>query len=341
MMRRIAGLAFGLMLVAGAVQAQAPGCKQFTVSRVVSGDSVAFTVNGKCRMAHDTVTRVRVDTVRLRDTVFVHDSVPVPPKDTTPTPPPPPADTTPSSGTALLFDGTWTTLPTDGQTAGAWRRWGGQGSLALVDATGLGFPAKLTKVLRVVMGTGDFDWVETSGKWTLPAVGESRAYRVYFRNAQTATGSNWAATHPVESKGTDGSISGNFYAWHIGSGGQWAFSPDGAGFPRNHFTVNPTASDLGTLPKNTTLRVEWKWTRQASGYALDLRIYDQSGALLYDKQTIRAWGNSNPTLASNNTGFAVDDAAMTGIRFGINGGAGAGYVYWGGFAVCADWCGAY
>ena len=38
---------------------------------------------------------------------------------------------------------------------------------------------------------------------------------------------------------------------------------------------------------------------------------------------------------------AVDDAAMTGIRFGINGGTGGGYVYYGGFAVCADWCGAY
>ena len=35
---------------------------------------------------------------------------------------------------------------------------------------------------------------------------------------------------------------------------------------------------------------------------------------------------------------------MTGLRVGINGGfsaSGTQNVYWGGFAVCADWCGAY
>ena len=58
--------------------------------------------------------------------------------------------------------------------------------------------------------------------------------------------------------------------------------------------------------------------------------------------TIRAWGGN--TLASDNTGFPLDAASITGMRVGINGGfsaTGTQYVYWGGFAVCADWCGAY
>lgn len=355
-MRRIAALLVGLVLVAGTVEAQAVKCTQSKTTRLkdkgaqfvngvmkswyVSSDSVATTCSG--------FPAARVDTVTVPGPV-VHDTVYGPKPDSVKPPvdtvKPPPVDTTPPSGQAKLFDGTWSALPADGQTVGAWKRWGGQGSLALVDAAGLGFPAGLAKVLRVAMGTGDFDWVEVSGKWSLPAIGQSRAYRLYYRNATTTTGNSWASTHPVESTGLDGGIGGNFYAWHIGSGGQWAFSPEGAGFPRNHFTINPTATDLGTLAKNVTYRVEWKWTRTGSNvYSLDLRIYDGAGKLAYDKDTIRAWGNSTPTLASNPGGIALDDGAVTGFRVGINGGfsaTGAQYVYWGGFAVCTDWCGAY
>ncbi|HWA56747.1 MAG TPA: hypothetical protein VG692_05800 [Gemmatimonadales bacterium] len=249
----------------------------------------------------------------------------------------------PPPGTPI-FASDWSGGILDG---GKWTRWGNNGALAAVAASGLGFPTGMANVLRVTMGTGTFDWVEADNKWGMPAIGESRAFRLYVRNEVGAVSGGWAATHPVESKGTDGSISGSFYAWHIGSNTNSTFPiafGTEAAWPRNYIsTSNTTGSDVGTLQKNTTYRLEWKWTRTAtSTYTLDMRITDSSGNVIEDNSTIRAWGGS--TLASNNTGFPLDAASVTGMRVGINGGfsaAGTQYVYWGGFAVCADWCGAY
>jgi hypothetical protein len=248
----------------------------------------------------------------------------------------------PPPGTPL-FSSDWSAGLLDGAK---WTRWGGQGVLAAVAPTGLGFPTGMTNVLRVGMGTGSFDWVEADGKWTLPAIGESRAFRLYLRNDVGAVSGGWSATHPVESKGTDGSISGNFYAWHIGSNTDGTFPiafGTEASYPRNYISTSNTGADVGTLQKGVTYRLEWRWTRTAtSTYSLDLRITDPSGTVIENNSTMRAWGGS--TLASNNTGFPVDAAFMTGIRVGINGGfsaSGTQNVYWGGFAVCADWCGAY
>jgi hypothetical protein len=253
------------------------------------------------------------------------------------------SSTTSPPGGLTLFSSDWSNGVLDG---GKWTRWGGNPVIAVVPATGLAFPATMANVLRVRIGTQDFDWVQADGQWSLPAMGESRAYRIYLRNAVGAVSGNWAPTHPLESKGTDGSISGNSYAMHVGSDVgntfAWTFAT-AAPFPRNYFTVNPTASDIGRLTKGTTYRMEWKWTRTGAGvYTLDLRIYGPTGTLLYDASSIRAWGGGS--LASAATGFPVADWAITGIRIGLNGGfaaSGTHYVYWGGFAVCADWCGAY
>ncbi len=228
---------------------------------------------------------------------------------------------------------------------GKWTSWGGTPVLTVVAAGGLGFPAAMSKVLRVQMGTGSFDWVEADGKWPMPAVGESRAYRIDFRNDVGAVDGGWSATHPLESKGTDGGISGNYYALHVGSdvGATFPFAfATAAPFPRNFYTINPTSADVGRLNKGTTYRLEWKWTRTGgSEYSLDMRITGPDDAtVLYDSSSIEAWGGSS--LASDNTGFPLDDWAVTGVRVGVNGGfsaSGTQYVYWGGFAVCTDWCG--
>lgn len=279
--------------------------------------------------------------------------------DSTVTPPPPPpadsgkdstittpADTSKPTGSRVLFNGDFSklsALPAENKPAIAgWKRWGGQGILSLVSATGLGFPATMGKVVRVSMGTSAFDWLEAQDSaWTLPAVGQSRAFVVYYLNATSGNQSAWSASHPIESKGTDGSISGNFYAWHIDNGGHWAFATE-ADYPRNYLTLR-ASGDVGTLPKNQVLRVEWKWTATAPRtYSLDMRIYDASGALIHDNKDIIGWGG-NP-LASNNKGFPLDDWAITGLRIGSNGGytaSGTQNVYWGGFKVCTDWCGAY
>ncbi|MFN8652031.1 MAG: hypothetical protein U0133_09040 [Gemmatimonadales bacterium] len=249
----------------------------------------------------------------------------------------------PPPGTPI-FASDWAGGILDG---GKWTRWGNNGALAAVAASGMGFPTGMTNVLRVTMGTGTFDWVEANNQWGMPAIGESRAFRLYVRNEVGAVSGGWAATHPVESKGTDGSIAGSFYAWHIGSNTNntfpIAFGTEAA-WPRNYIsTSGTTGSDVGSLTKNTVYRLEWKWTRTAtSTYTLDMRIVDASGNIIESNSTIRAWGGN--TLASDNTGFPLDAASITGMRVGINGGfsaTGTQYVYWGGFAVCADWCGAY
>jgi hypothetical protein len=259
---------------------------------------------------------------------------------TAPLPPPT------SGGGSTLFSSDWRSG--DLLDGGKWNRWGGQSILAVVPASGLGFPASMSNVMRVAMGTGSFDWIQANAKWTLPAVGESRAFRMYLRNNVGNVSGGWAATHPVESQGTSGSISGNFYAWHLGSNTDGTFPvafADEAPWPRNYWTTsNATNSTVGTLLKQTTYRLEWKWTRTGSSvYTLDLRIIGADDrTVVADRTTIKAWGGGS--LASNPGGIPVADQFMTGIRIGLNGGfsaSGAQYVYYGGFAVCSDWCGAY
>lgn len=373
-MRRIAAFLV-LMAVAGRLNAQAvTPCGQFSIARTFPATGrVHFTAQGDCTIPRDTVrlpdsTALKAAQQALRDTTQVavqlrsalkiatdslakwpkatppKDSVPVPPKDTTPPPPPPPpADTTPASGSAVLFRSDFSGGLLDG---GKWTRWGDNGILAVVPAPA-GFPAGMANVLQVTMGSSAFDWVQANGKWTMPAIGESRAFRVYTLNAIPTSTTSWSNAHPIESKGTDGSISGNFYAMHVGSagtGGIWDFAVETPGWPWNHINVKTgrTADTPGPIAKAVT-RIEWKWTRvSATGYTLDLRLYDAAGRLLYDRNSLYGWEAG--TLASYTGTFTLDSWAVTGLRIGSNGGfalAGQPKVYWGGFAVCADWCGPY
>lgn len=315
-------------------------------------------------------TKTKTDTLRLPgrvDTVYVTkpDSV-KPPVDTVKPPPvdtvkPPPVDTTkPPTPAGVLFASDWSRglLDTaqiirnkantkDSLVITKWTRWGGNGILAVVPAPA-GFPAGMKNVLQVTVGSSAFDWVEADGKWTLPAIGESRAFRVYSLNGIPTATVGWANAHQIESKGTDGSVAGNFYAQHFASAGAlgiWDFAIDAPpGWPWDHINnpVGRTATVPGPIAKVVT-RIEWKWTRvSASGYKLDLRLSDASGKVLYDRSTLNGW-NAGPLSTFTGT-FTLDDWAVTGLRIGSNGGftlAGQPKLYFGGFAVCTDWCGAY
>lgn len=233
---------------------------------------------------------------------------------------------------------------------GKWTRWGGDPALSIVDAPA-GFPTAMTKVLRVLVGSGTFDWVESDGAWGMPAIGESRAFRCYLLNdvANSVVGGS-AATHPGESKGTDGSIDGNFYALHVGSNadGTGEFYLDSGGFGHQWTPPNWTGGTPGTLDKFVVHRLEWKLTRAGtSTYAIAMRIHTVDGDTetpLYDETTLEWWGQSSGNMLSAATAEVLDAFAVTGFRLGINGGFSAGstqYMYWGGFAVALDWCGAY
>ncbi len=280
-------------------------------------------------------------------------------------PPPPP----PGGGGTALFHSDWSSgtgstdaVIRDNGKAVPWSsRWGGNGSLSVVAAGGLGFPATMTNVLRVQHYQQDFDWVMASNLWTVPAVGSSIYFRVYLRNTvgdNVDAGSSYASTHPVESEGNPNGISGGYYAMHYGSYSDGTFpfylNVNNANYPLNGWTPGaPTSThggrnyDPATLVKNTTYRLEWKYTRVSTGhYDLDMRIYGSDDkTLLFDRSNIFAWGGSRQTLATNGTNLPIDDAHITELRIGINGGFATPspqFVYWGGFAVCAsDWCGPY
>lgn len=242
-------------------------------------------------------------------------------------------------------------------------RWGGNGSLTVVSAAGLGFPSDMDNVLRVTQYQQDFDWVMANNLWSLPGVGESRAFRIYLRvtisDAQGDKGTVYASHHPIESTGASGSTSGGFYAWHFGSYNDGTFpilfSMNDPSYPYNGWTFGAPQYDHGgrdydpaPLDKNTTYRLEWKFTRTAaSTYSLDMRVYGPDDTtLLYDGNSTYAWGGNGQTLASDGDGLDVDDSKIVDMRLGTNGGGwtftSPQYVYWGGFAVCADdWCGRY
>lgn len=273
--------------------------------------------------------------------------------------------------TGVLFSSDWSTATgtsddalrdTDKQIPWS-ERWGGNGSLTVVSASGRGFPSGMQNVLRVTQYQQDFDWVMANNLWNLPPVGGSLAFRIYIRNeiadAQGDKGTVYASHHPIESTGVDGSLTGAYYAWHFGSYSDGTFpllfSMAQPTFPFNGWTFGAPAYDHGgrdydpaPFDKNTTYRLEWKFTRTGSSrYALDMRVYgagDQT--LLYDRSSIYAWTGNGQTLETSGTGLDIDDSRMLDMRLGTNGGGwtftSPQYVYWGGFAVCADdWCGPY
>lgn len=283
--------------------------------------------------------------------------------------PPPPPPPPPGTGGTPIFHSDWSSATgssdaaiRDNGKATPWSaRWGGQGSLNVVPATGLGFPATMTNVLRVQHYQQDFDWVMANNIWSVPAIGSAIYFRVYIRNTvdnAVDAGSSYASTHPVESEGNPNGISGGYYAMHYGSYSDGTFpffvAMNNATYPYNGWTPGAPTSNHGgrnydpaTLVKNTTYRVEWKFTRTAANrYDFDMRIYGgDDKTLLFDRTNIYAWGGNRQTIATNGTGLSIDDSHVSDLRIGINGGFATPspqFVYWGGFAVCSDdWCGAY
>ena len=240
--------------------------------------------------------------------------------------------------------------------------------LTVVSAAGRGFPAAMANVLRVEHAvTTDGWWIEVdgtiSGRWSAPAVGQTQYYRVYFRHeiSDAAGTQGYAATHPMETEYGFVGLGNNTIALKFGSYGNgtypWYLQCEGASFPFSAWCPGaPTGSggDPATLNKNTTYRFEWAITRTSSTqYTLAMRIYGaDDSTLLFGNSTIYPWGGTTgQNLGVTGTGGAspqqlpMDTTHYTRLRFGKNGGFGAGagnYVYWGGVAVSqTDWCGPY
>jgi hypothetical protein len=231
-----------------------------------------------------------------------------------------------TSGTALRDGGKWTGELCDHPVA------------QVVPASGLGFPAGMTHVLRSEYSNDLCRMVRATNQWTAPAVGQSIYFRIYYRNA-APDGANIGQAHPVQAT----SIA---WEWKIRmpSNGittlQWIF-PNLA-YPDTHYDA----------PVNThqTYRLEWRIQRVSSSTCkVQVRVYDSGNVLIHDNNTFRSesYGGTTYPLATRNPDMPCSgDSDFRTLEVGNNGpittvGPGV-YVYWGGAAVSlTGWVGPY
>jgi hypothetical protein len=214
-------------------------------------------------------------------------------------------------------------------------------TMAIVPSTGLDFPT--TNVYQVIATASRTGWSELRHRTLpLPAVGESRYYRWYMRVTQP-DGLSDNSTHPIQDNYAENWA---FQVINGGGGGipagQWRpeFWSYGSGWPNDRWR-GPL------LNKNQTYRIEMQIEiASAATYRMHVRVYDSSGALLFDDTGMRS-NDDSVALSTNPTLILGNLTGLNGITAGCNGiGGGAPfpftYAYQGAFAVCADgWCGAY
>jgi hypothetical protein len=255
--------------------------------------------------------------------------------------------TTPGSGGGLLFASDWRTAPGNSMNAvsdgGRWDFVSAEypETMAIVPSTGLDFPT--TNVYQVIATASRTGWSELRHRTLpLPAVGESRYYRWYMRVTQP-DGLSDNSTHPIQDNYAENWA---FQVINGGGGGipagQWRpeFWSYGSGWPNDRWR-GPL------LNKNQTYRIEMQIEiASAATYRMHVRVYDSSGALLFDDTGMRS-NDDSVALSTNPTLILGNLTGLNGITAGCNGiGGGAPfpftYAYQGAFAVCADgWCGAY
>lgn len=255
---------------------------------------------------------------------------------------------TPPSAVTTLFESDWRTAV--GGTANAlrdgtkWTEWvnyGGPQLLSVVSASGLGFPAAMTNVLRVLQaGESDAEHMQLENGLPLPQVGDHIYYRIYTR-VDEASQAGRGSDHPVEP------IPGSCpFLWTF----KRSISANGW-TPEWQFSNTPSEEWWNLrvqLQKNVVYRIEWHfYFITASTFKFDTRIYDAAGTLLYTDVDFLSGNFLNQTLQARDPNFRnTDNACFRNLFVGNNGQASwtntNTYTYWGGVKVCRDgWCGAY
>jgi hypothetical protein len=219
-------------------------------------------------------------------------------------------------------------------------------TMNIVSSEGLDFPSE--NVYQVI-GVADMEgWsMNRVEGMPIPAVGESRFYRWYFRSTLPDFLEDYN-THPIQ----DG-IAGSQTNWmflvinssNSASGnvpaGQWMpqFWANAAPYPYQRW-FGPL------LNKHETYRFELQIHRvNTSQFQMHVRIYDSAGTLIADDDDMRNYGTS--TLAGNMNFPFTNVNNMDGLNSGNNGIGGSApwpftISYQGAFAVCVDtWCGPY
>jgi hypothetical protein len=260
-----------------------------------------------------------------------------------------------SDGVAdFLFASDWSTALGNSHAAitdgGKWDFVSADFTGRIISSAGLGFPT--ANVLDVYTTTTRVGWVELRRSTVpIPAVGESRYYRWYFRYAAPDDLAD-NESHPVQD---GGAVSQSNWRFHTINGtGDCYFGgpvPPGQWCPRFDFNGAPSPFHRvhgPMLDKGQTYRIEVHIRREsATTFRASVRIYDSAGTLIADDATLRASDNTQ-TLAQAPAFNIHNLSGMSVFNSGHNGFAPGSYpfpftyAYEAAFAICADtWCGAY
>lgn len=269
----------------------------------------------------------------------------------------PPPVVTPPTGT-VAWNSDWRTgTILDGKWSGI--SGGSTTNLSVIPAVGMGFPSDMTNVLRVNVPANTISqMLMTNGKWPTPPIDGTVYYRVYHRSAFPNNFAN-GGFHPFQN-----GLNNLAWEWKTGvvANGQVTlqFWLNGSQdhYPYTHFDIS------GGYLSNHTYRIEWAITRKATGVVgqwgtvtnpgrVQIRIYDESIS-----KTVPAFTNDSfhqmdatTTLTADSAKYYFSlspsvDESFSAINLGNNGPqvdsrTGNNYEYYGGFAVCTSWCGAY
>jgi hypothetical protein len=261
--------------------------------------------------------------------------------------PPPTPDPAPIPSTSFVSN--WATLgntaaaKTDG---GIWNILSDPGNaLAVVDGAPLGFPTPHVLRVTAVEASQGYGRLAKTGL-PVPADGQSVFYRWYYRNEIGRTADN--STHPIES-GQTGGLDWSFNV-EVQTDSTWypEFRPGG-----NQMDATRARWTGPALRRGVVYRVELQVQKlNANEFRAHFRVYQNDVLIASDADfnNYRAglFPATRMSLADSPTlRFAsVGGLNLGEIRAGNNGLATSGYgsalfAYQGGFAVCADWCGAY
>jgi hypothetical protein len=264
--------------------------------------------------------------------------------------------TTPPTGgnPTFLFTSDWSTALGNSNAAisdgGRWDFVSADFTGRIISSAGLDFPT--ANVFDVYTTTTRVGWVELRRSTVpIPAVGESRYYRWYFRYAAPDNLVD-PESHPVQDGGAVSQSNWRFHTINAPAAcffqdaipaGRWCprFDVTGSGHPFNRFH-GPF------LNKNQTYRIEVHMRRETtSTMSLDVRIYDSAGTLVADDASLRG-GDGVTTLAQAPALNINNLSGMNVFNSGHNGFAPGTYPfpftysYQGAFAICTNtWCGAY
>lgn len=197
-----------------------------------------------------------------------------------------------------------------------------------------------------------------SGAWTSPQVGDKRFLRWYERfdipdsEGDCTTQPGGTNSHHPHENGNGGTDESWEVLWAPKANGtvNWRFNSVVAS---SKWDLTSGVGTLAFLTKSVWYRFEVMFQRTGvNAYTLDLRIYDASNTLVFDKNNIRDANGLTTTLASQQSGspgwFTMTDANIDKFQFGTNGGSCfqalsvTRYSYVA--ALCwrfDDWCGAY